>query len=530
MSMNNPRQVVPGSDPSHAFAKVAQADIQRSAFDLSRPRKMTFDTDYLYPFFREEVLPGDTFSVTPTMVVQMLTLKQQLMDSLYMDVHFWFVPNRLVWTNWQKFQGERANPDDSIDYTTPQFPAANTTDWGENTLADYLGYPTKVAGLSAVAFYNRAYNLIYNTWYRDQNLIDSAVVDVDDGPDSPADYPLRKRGKRKDYLTSALPWPQKGEAVSLPLGTTAPVVFPTGVHVNTVVDNTAATAQLGLSSGVLVGAGLADGAAGINTFTGKPDDVYADLSSATAATINALRQAFTIQQLLERDARGGTRYTEIIHSHFGVVSPDARLQRPEFLGGGSVPVIIHSVVNTNQATGSTLGNRAAFGHAQSTGGLGFTQSFTEHGVILGILSVRQEYTYQQGLDRALSRSTRNDYYMPVFANLGEQAVLRREVKAQGTGADTEVFGYQERWGEYRSSLGSVAGKFRSNATGTLDSWHLAQVFSGTPTLNQDFIEENVPTDRVVMVTTEPVFSGDFFVSVRATRPLPIFSTPGLRVL
>lgn len=529
MSNSNPRQVVPGSDPSHAFSKVAQADIQRSAFDLSRSHKTTVDTDYLYPFFSEEVIPGDTFSVAPTIVAQMLTLKQQLMDSLFMDIHYWFVPRRLVWTNWQKMQGERENPDDSIDYTIPQTVAPAVTGWEEGTIYDYLALPTKVPALSADACYLRAYNLIYNTWYRDTSLIDSVTVPTDNGPDAYSTYTLLKRGKRKDYITSCLPWPQKGDAVSLPFGDTAPVEL-LGTITSPMTMRLASDRSVAGNTNLDQNGGYIVNASAEGLVVDPNGQLYTDLSAATAVTINALRQAITIQQLLERDARGGTRYTEIIHSHFGVVSPDARLQRPEYLGGGTIPVMIHSVVNTNQASGSVLGNRAAFGNAVSSGGLGFTQSFTEHGIILGLLSIRQEYTYQQGLDRRFSRQTRYDFYMPTFANLGEQAVLRKEVSALGTSVDAETFGYQERWAEYRCALGRVTGKFRSNATGTLDSWHLAQEISGTPTLNQDFIEENVPVDRVVNVPSEPIFSIDSFTAVRATRPLPVFSTPGLRVL
>jgi len=457
-----------------------------------------------------------------------------IMDNMKLDSFFFFVPNRLLWDNWQKFMGEQNDPGDSISYIVPTTtsPAGG---YAVNSLQDYMGLPTvgQIGGAATVthcSFWPRAYNLIWNEWFRDQNLQDSRPVDRDDGPDSPADYTLQRRGKRHDYFTSALPWPQKGESVSLPLGLTAPVL---GTGAPTYFNNNSATsaALASVPAGNNVIHNTTITTAGILTWNDTA--LYADLSDATAATINQLRQAFQIQKLLERDARGGTRYTEIIRAHFGVVSPDARLQRPEYLGGGSTDININPIAQTSSSTvtGSStpMGTLAAMGTALAHNH-GFTQSFTEHGVIIGLVSVRADLTYQQGLPRMWSRSTRYDFYFPAFAHLGEQAVLNKEIYVQGTSADNDVFGYQERWAEYRYKPSQISGLFKSTAAGTLDGWHLAQKFNTLPTLNNTFIQDTPPLDRALAVGAEAngqQFLFDSFFDVKMARPMPMYSVPGL---
>lgn len=514
---------------SHQFSQVPKAEIQRSSFDRSHGHKTTFDAGQLIPILVDEALPGDTFNCKMTAFARLATPIFPLMDNMKMETFFFAVPYRLVWDNWKKFNGEQTKPGDSIDYTIPNRSTVLDASYA-NTLYDYMGLPvnTPINAQSYSVLPLRAYWLIYDEWFRDQNLQDSREVITDDTSGITVTsnfWTPAKRGKRHDYFTSCLPWPQKGNSIDLPLGSTAPIIS-TGVT-PTITAGALTNSKLRAQSAG--GAILATGSPVSTTdlVWGNQSGLQADLTTATAATINELRQAFQIQRLVERDARGGTRYTEIIKSHFGVTSPDARLQRPEYLGGGSSPINITPIAQTTSTDAtSPQGNLAATGTV-TLHNHGFNKSFTEHCIIIGLVNVRADLTYQQGLPRMFSRATRYDFYWPALSHIGEQAVLNKEIYATGTATDDDVFGYQERYAEYRYKQSQITGKFRSSSAASLDAWHLSQDFTALPTLSASFIEDNPPIDRVIAVPSEPHFLFDSYFSMRCARPMPLYGVPGM---
>lgn len=517
--------------PQQYFNHVAKPDIQRSTFDRSHGLKTTFNSGLVIPIFIDEALPGDTFNLRTSVFARLSTPLKPIMDNIQMDIHYFSVPVRLVWSNWKKFMGEQASPGDSTAYTIPTMTSTAVTGYAEGSIYDFMGIPTKVPGLVHSALFNRAIALVHNEWYRDENLQPSVYCPTDDGPDTPGNYIVNARGLRKDYFMSALPFLQKGTAITIPLGSTAPVV---STNTDIQISNASFTNRNFYvpTSGDVFVSGASPAAAGVLKF-GTDTGLQTDLSTATASTINQLRQSFQIQRMLEKDARGGTRYTEKIRAHFGVISPDARQQRPEFLGGSTTSVSINPIAQ-NSATGATgtttvQGNLAATGTLANTGH-GFIKSFTEHEIVLGFASVRADQTYQQGLNRMFSRSTIYDYYWPTLAHLGEQAILNKEIFAQGSAnlaADAAVFGYSERYAEYRYKPSIVTGQFRSNAATPLDTWHLAYDYASLPALNGTLITLPPPIQRVVAVSSAPEFLVDLYFNYKCARPMPTFATPGL---
>lgn len=520
------------------FSQVPNVTIGRSKFNRSHVLKTTFDEGKLIPIFVDEVLPGDSFKLKVTTFTRMATPIFPVMDNLYLDTFFFFVPMRLIWDNFQKFMGEQENPGDSTDFLIPTYQANNTTAVDVGTLGDYFGLPT-VANVPFNILPFRAYWLIWNEWFRDENLQDSAPVSKADVGQAWSEttqvngfnwYDCAPRGKRYDYFTSCLPWPQKGPGVEIPIGTTADVVAD-GPMVYNLSDQYAVSGSIGVSGSSIPSisqelrlVGSSGSSYNALKYSGG---LSVDLSSASAATINSLRQAFQLQRYYEKDARGGTRYIEKIKSHFGVTSPDARLQRPEYLGGHSDRININPVVQTSSTDStSPQGNLSAFG-VSGARYHGFSKSFVEHGYIIGLANVRADLTYQQGINKMWSRKTVLDFYWPSFAHLGEQAVLNKEIFAQGSAKDDEVFGYQERYGEYRYKPSMITGKFRSTYAQSLDAWHFSQKFENLPTLSNQFIQDHPPISRCLAVPSEPHFLMDAAFNLKCVRPMPLFGTPGL---
>lgn len=511
------------------FSEEPDVRVGRSQFDYSHGLKIMFDASYLYPILVEEVLPGDTFTCSLDGFVRIHSpLDAPIMDNIELDTAFFFVPARLLWTNWKYFMGEHDDAGiQDTNYLVPIIGTGATVfhDGGGVTfghLAAHFGLPsglqTTQVPVNALPF--RAYNLIYNQWYRDQNLIDEVAVAVNDGPDATGLYGLWKGAKKHDYFTSCLPYVQKGDPV---IGTLEG--FPTlqtsqAVGNQIAIFTTADSTIRELDSG----AAQVDVSATVGSSAQLP---YVDLSSVVGVDINSLRQALAIQRLLERDARGGTRYVEIIKSHFGVVSPDFRLQRSEYLGGGKSFINVSPVANTSSTATENQGELRGIGTGSLTGH-SWAKSFTEHGYVLGIMRARGDLTYFQGIPRLYSRRTRFEFYMPELANLGEQSVLNKEIYVSNVPAtDNAVFGYQERWSEYRFRPSRIQGKMNPDAAGSLSFWHLAEDFSALPALNQTFIEDQTPMARVTTVTTEPDFQADIWFNYKAARPIPVHSVPSI---
>ena len=551
----------PIGHPVHSFEMYPTSMVSRSTFNRSHNLITTMDDGYLVPIWHDEAVPGDTLKLDISTLTRLATQIVPFMDHVYMDVHVWAVPYRLVWSHWKNFMGEQpakydpSNPLAGTDYLTPQL-TTTTGGVSAGSIYDYFDIPLGVAGVSFNSFLFRAYNLVWNEWYRSELLQDPVVVRLgDNGVDQLTDFTLLKRGKRKDYFTGALPTPQKGPAVDLPLGTEAPVKFNTNASdpyfrsqfltSPTIFDSNGdpfATGASGTRNNLAL-SGTSNLVVSNQTVSNPVSQgsayfsAYADLTSATAATINSLRQAFAIQRVFEKDNRGGTRYIEMILSHFGVKSPDDRQQRPEFLGGGTFNLNL-SVVPQTSSTNSTTpqGNLSSYGVINGTTKT-IVKSFTEHTLLFAVASIRTDLTYQQGLHRNYSRRSRFDYYLPATANLGEQAILNKEIYSQGSSVvnaagdpvDDDVFGYQERWAEMRYKGNRVTGLTRSTASLSLDIWHLAQDFSSLPTLNSEFIEVNDPIDRVIAVSGEGTaqFLCNFYFNETWVRPMPVYSIPSM---
>lgn len=517
----------------HSFAQIPDVKIARSQMDRSYTVKDTFDFDYLVPFYVDEIVPGDTFNCQVSAFARLATQLVPIMDNMYIDFFFFFVPNRLVYDKWEKLNGAKDNPDDTTDYISPPLAAAPAeTGFVVGTIYDKMGLPTGVPGVDvANTMPLRGYLKIWNDWFRDQNLQDSVEVPTGEGPDAIADFMLLKRNKKHDYFTSCLPFLQKGDPVLMPLGDTAPVISN-----NQAPSYKGAPGATGIND-VTLGYYAAFGYASSPTpprsndgevVVGAQSGLVADLEDAVGPSVNAFREAIMMQSLFELDARGGTRYVEILRSHFGVISPDFRLQRAEFLGSGSAKINSHPVAQTAITSGANaLGQLAAFSTASAgpKNNIGFTKSFVEHGYVLGLMCARADITYQQGLNRMWSKSTRYDFFWPKLQQLGEQAVLNQEIFVEGDTTDLEVFGYQERYAEYKYKPSEIHGEFRSTYSTPLDQWHMAEEFGTLPMLNDEFIEQNTPIDRAIAVSGAPHLLIDLFIKLRCARPMMTYAVP-----
>ncbi len=534
---------------NHKFGQVPSVKSPRSVFDRSHGWKGTIDSGQLIPHYVDEVLPGDDFRMNHSILLRFNSpLIKPIMDNLYLDTFYFYVPNRILQTNFVKLMGEQDDPGDPISFTIPQVTSPNVAGGGipVGSLYDYMGLPAEeldgggaTTGITFNNLHGRAYNKIFKEWFRDELIIDGGVIDTDDGPDTFTDYNIRRRDKRFDYFTSCSPFLQKGDAVSLPLGSTAPVlgngdpIYFHNVTGDRTLQGSTATTTASYSSNPAATGNMFGGKWHAST-PGHDTGYRADLTNATSATINSMREAIATQQFLEKDVFGGTRYPELINSHFGVKNPDSRVQRPELLFTSSSRINVTPVTQgsaSGQSGATTFqGNLSGFGTGVEAGG--WSKGFTEHGVLIGLINIRADLTYQRGMDRMWQRQTRYDFYWPTFANLGQQEVLNREIYADledGTGAAQKdgVFGYIPRYDEYRTKLSKITGLLNSHVTDTLDIWHVSQKFGTQPTLNETFIQEDPPIDRVIAVPSEPQFIVDAYFDLKCARPMPVFAMPGL---
>ncbi len=505
---------------SHNFGTTPSVQAPRSVFDRSSGFKLAIDADYIYPIFLDEIVPGDQMRMSATLFGRMNTPIYPIMDNLFIDTFWFFVPYRILFDNFRYMLGEQDSPGDSIDFTFPTMTSTTSTGYAEDSIHDYLGIPPGIPDFVHCVLPHRAYNAINQHWFRNQNLQNEYVLNTDAGPDTVGDYTLLKRCKRHDYFTSALPWPQRGStAISLPLGTSAPITHDgADGAVLTVKAPTIGSSDYNMNAGTSYVQAV--------TQTTGTAELYADLSNATSATINAIRLSVSTQQFLERDARGGTRANEIVRSHFGVTVPDYRAVYPEYLGGSTDRVIIQQVPQTSQTATTPQGTVSAFGTLTSNSG--WSKSFTEFGLIMGLANVRADITYQKGVDKIWTRSSRYDLYWPDFAQLGEQSILQQEIELTDPagGTNTDVFGYIPRFDDLRFKPSRMAGPFRSTHSASLDPWHLSEELS-TPALNATFIQSNTPMARIEAVSAEADFTIDCWFQYNCVRPIPLNGVPGL---